>query len=358
LKILLLADGRSAHTIRYQKALIDQGQEVVLASLERGDTVDIRLKKKSVSNSLNYFFVNRQINDIAQKILPDIINPHFASGYGFSTAISKTWKRYPVLLHCLGSDILISPAKSIAHRRKVILALSRADRILVDSEYLKQKTAKLYNRIRIDTIPWGVEKEILEIYQFKKQINFKFNDPPKILVPRPHQRVYNNPFVIEALADLVNNKKVSLTFPGWGDWTEEFKKIINKHCPDGTINLYSFLERSEYLEMLADHDIYLSASKSDSSPASLIESMGAGLYPVAADIPGVKEWINERNSILFELGETASLRNSVEKLFYGNMNISSVLETNHKKVKSEAVFRENIMDTIKIMEELINASRK
>jgi len=128
----MLADGRSIHTIRYQQAMKERGVDLILASLERGDTVEILLKKKSVSNSLNYFFVNREIKDIARKLTPDIINPHFASGYGFSVAVSKVWKRLPVILHCLGSDILISPQKSIAHKRRVMYALQRAGNIGYD----------------------------------------------------------------------------------------------------------------------------------------------------------------------------------------------------------------------------------
>ena len=46
MKVLMLADGRSVHTVRYQQMMKKLGVELILASLERGDTVDILLKKK------------------------------------------------------------------------------------------------------------------------------------------------------------------------------------------------------------------------------------------------------------------------------------------------------------------------
>jgi len=54
MKVLMLADGRAVHTVRFQEKLNRFGIDVILASLERGPTVDIQLKKKSVSRSLSY----------------------------------------------------------------------------------------------------------------------------------------------------------------------------------------------------------------------------------------------------------------------------------------------------------------
>ncbi|MFH2037763.1 MAG: glycosyltransferase family 4 protein [Candidatus Zixiibacteriota bacterium] len=353
MRLLLLADGSSVHTQRYQAEMAGQGVEVILASLERGDTVDILLKKKSVSNSLNYFFVNRQIKDLVRKYSPDIINPHFASGYGFSTALSKVWKKYPVALHCLGSDILISPQKSIAHKRRIIYGLARSKMIFADSDYLADEINRLYKNSQISVIPWGVESEIADIYQSKIENRFKFSKPLRILVPRPHQKVYNNKFIIRALKDKINDKRIGLSFPDWGDFTDWFKKLANELCPDGLIDYYKFKPREEYITFLAGHDIYLSASISDSSPASLIEAMGAGLWPVAANIHGVREWLDNNNGNVFDLNEPESINRIFDKLLSSDFNPEKILTENHARVMETAIFSKNISETIEIMERLI-----
>lgn len=352
MKVLLLADGRSVHTTRYQKELREQGVDVVLASLERGDTVDVLLKKKSVSNSLNYFFVNREIRELVRKTDPDVVNPHFASGYGFSTAVSKVWRTKPILLHCLGSDILVSPKKTIAHKRKVIFALSRASHILVDSNYLAEAVRELYSSEAIDIIPWGVEPEVLDIFDRKNKSITSWNKPLRILVPRPHNRVYNNEFILESLKELINKRHIALAFPNWGDDLEKFKSEISHLCPDGIIEFYDFKPRAEYIAFMERFDVYLSASQSDSSPASLIEAMAAGLFPVAADIPGVREWLDGDNGILYPLDDDKFLREAVLKLVEHKTDVARVLDTNHNRVRKSAMFQENIKKTIEIMEHL------
>jgi len=357
-RVLLLADGRSVHTVRYQRELKRQGVEIILASLERGETVDVQLKKKSVSNSLNYFFVNREISELVRKTDPDLVNPHFASGYGFSTAVSRAGKNRPVILHCLGSDILVSPKKSVAHKRKVIFALSKASHILVDSNFLAGKVSELYKSANIDVIPWGVEQEILDLYDSKAKTETAIAEPLKVLVPRPHNPVYNNLFIIEALKELINEGRLSLFFPNWGDDRDKFKAEVSRLCPNGGVEYYDFKPRDEYISFLGQFDIYLSAAYSDSSPASLIEAMAAGLYPVAADIPGVREWLDGSNGVLYPPNDRGALADVFKKAMARPDDLAGILSANHERVKATAVISDNIKKTIEIMERLISGERR
>ena len=353
LKILLLAVGRSVHTIRYQAELKRQGVDVVLASLEPGDTVDVRLKKKSVSNSLNYFFSNREIKQLARKLMPDAVNAHFASGYGFASALSGVWKKTPVLLHCLGSDILISPAKSIAHKRKVKHALSKAHHVIVDSKYLSEKVREIHPVEHIDVIPWGVEDDFFEIYERRKSRVSTLHSPPAIIIPRPQNKIYNNQFIIESLQEMINRRDISLTFLESGDDLEKFKKFVAERCPDSPVNFYRFKPREEYVDFISGFDIYLSASLSDSSPASLIEAMAAGLLPVVGDISGVREWVDGDNGFLFNPRDGRALADAIVKALHGETDREKILASNHVRAKEKAVFKENIRHTVEIFQRVI-----
>jgi glycosyltransferase involved in cell wall biosynthesis len=356
-RILVLADGRAVHTVRYKEELIRNGVEVILASLERGETVDVRLGKKSISNSLNYVFANRQVKELVRKYEPHIVNPHFASAYGFTVALSKVWKKKPVVLHCLGSDILISAEKSPAHRRKVAYALSKAAHVFVDSQYLADKAGKLYPLKAYDVIPWGVEKEILDLYEKRKPADFKMKRPLKILVPRPHNDVYNNFFIIASLKDFINDKTISLTFPNWGDKSEDFRRAVKLQCRGGTVEYYDFMKRADYIDFIAQFDVYLTASLSDSSPASLIEAMGSGMFPVVADIPGVRGWVSDRNALLFSPEDGETLRKAMQQLLDFPPGTQEILASNHKKVRTEGFFEDIIKRTISILENLLVGDR-
>ncbi|MCX6825674.1 MAG: glycosyltransferase [candidate division Zixibacteria bacterium] len=353
MKVLLLADGRSVHTIRYQKELQNQGIRIFLASLEPGEMVDIALKNKTPFNSLNYFLAAYEIRKLIHKLNPDVVNAHFASGYGFSVARCGIWESKPVLLHCLGSDILISPGKSFLHKRRVIRALSRASHIVVDSGYLADQVRRLSPADKMSIIPWGVEDEILRIFESKGNLTLNNAKTLKVLVPRPHHRIYNNLFIVEALKDFIKSKNISLVFPDWGRELKGFRKGVAQIVPGDLINYYSYMPREKYLEFIADFDIHLSAAISDSSPASLIEAMGAGMFPVVADIYGVKEWVNDKNALLFNPFESASLHRAFEYLLTGRLPVKDILMANHQKIKEKAVFSENIRATISIMEKMI-----
>jgi glycosyltransferase involved in cell wall biosynthesis len=353
MKVLFLADGRSVHSVRYQKEMKKAGVEIILASLERGDTVDIGLPTPTGINSLDYILAGKKINRLIRELTPDIINPHFASGYGFATALSGVWKKKPVLLNCLGSDILLSPSKSMMHKKRVVYALSHARHIIVDSRYLGDKVREIYSTHNISIIPWGVEDSFLEVFDRKVQSGFKFNFPLKVLIPRPHNRIYNNRFIIESLRDFINEGKVTLTFPGWGEDYEAFRREAKELCARGMINYYEFMGRAEYADFISGFDIYLSAALSDSSPASLIEAMAAGLFPAVADIPGVRDWVNHDNCVFFNPYDIQSLKRAFEILPGGQLPLQDILKRNHDSVRAKGLFSQNIKETINIMEQLV-----
>ena len=288
-----------------------------------------------------------------RKINPEIVNPHFASTYGFSVALSKVWKRIPVALHCLGSDILISPGKSIAHRRKVMYALSKTALVFVDSTYVKSKVQELHRVENYEVIPWGVEPEMLEIIKNKRLIDFTEKRPISILCPRPFNKIYNNLFVLESLAGLIKEKQITITFSSRGDELDKFNNIVSRKFSGDAIEFYDFKPRNEYINFLAGFDIYLSASLSDSSPASLIEAMAAGLYPVVGDIPGVKDWVDRNNASLFNPKDNQSLYNAIYNLLNNSPDISAIIKLNYEKVMANGLFEKNIQQTIQAMEGLL-----
>ncbi|MEP0827825.1 MAG: glycosyltransferase [bacterium] len=354
MKVLMLADGRSVHSARYLAEMRNSGVEISLASLEPGESVDKSLKRKCGINFLDYLLCAGEISRLAKAFKPDIINPHFASGYGFSTAFAGLHREYPVLLHCLGSDILISPTKSALHRARVRYALKQSDHILVDSAFLGEQVRKLDYRGDFAIIPWGLEDEYFSLFENKIAGKPFDSAPLKIIVPRPHNKIYNNRFIIESLAGILKEGNLIITFPDWGDEVSIFRKEVERLGIGEAVRFYGRLSRKEFIPYYASFDIYLSASLSDSSPASLLEAMGIGLFPIAADIPGVREWVGETNGALFDPGDPASLQGAVEKLLNDSYPVEKILESNHRMAMSKARFSENIATTIKVMERIID----
>jgi len=353
LKILVLADSRAFHTERYVTELRRQGCHVLLASLERGEMHHYLLKSRGIFDKLHYIMAATEVRAIIGRFQPDIINPHYVSGYGFTAALAGARKYAPVLLHLWGSDILIVPGKSVFHRRKIVYGLNQADFVTADSDYLIQAAKKIGAFKESSIIPWGIEKRYL---QYHKK-DYTFSKPLKIIVPRRHEKIYNNQFIVRALASLINNGLVSVTFPDFGSLAGHF--LVNARALVGErLTVYEKMGREAFLENISRHDIYLSSAISDSSPASMIEAMGLGLIPVAADIPGIKEWLTPQTGFAYELYNAEQLKDIITRLLDSGDHFEKLRRDNLEKVKNEALFEDNVARTIEIMRRLVSDRRK
>ncbi len=346
-RVLVLADSRAFHTERYVAELLRQGCHVLLASLERGKMLHFRLRKRGPFGFLHYAMSATEIKALIREYKPDIVNPHFASGYGFAAALAVSGRQVPVLLHLWGSDILLVPKKSLLHKRKTAFALHSADHVLGDSEYLIQEASSLAHLKAKSVIPWGIEKQFV----LPEVPDRKLSVPLRIIVPRPHLGVYNNELILHELSPLIGDGRITISFPEWGANANGFVEKAGWLIDNG-IALYKRMPRVDFPAFVASHDVFLSAAKSDSSPASMLEAMGLGLIPVAADIPGVREWLTDDNGYLFDSSVSGALATVVQGMLEGRNDHTAMRKANIERIRAEALFEDNVARTLEIMRTL------
>jgi glycosyltransferase involved in cell wall biosynthesis len=348
-RVLVLADASSFHTERYVGELLRQDVEVLLVSLEEGRIPHHRLAQRTPFSPFWYAMAATEVRSIIRDFKPDVLNPHFASGYGFTVALANARKTTPVALHLWGSDILVVPAKSIFHARKTAHALRHADLVIGDSEYLIKEASELATLKEKLVVPWGIEREYLKLGANRKPMK----RPLKIIIPRHHEKIYNNLFLAQALAPLVNAGHIELTFPSFGSLSGDFRLKTELLLGDA-IHYYDPMNRPQFLEFMAGHDIYLSSAITDSSPVSLIEAMGLGLIPVVADIPGVKEWLDDQSGFPYPLYDGAALQKIIGDLLKASSNHDDLRKHNERRVEREALFENNVATMIEAMKRLRN----
>ncbi len=352
LKILLLANSDSFHTERFLAELRRQGCHVLVASLERGHLHHFHLKCRGPHRFFHYLMAAVEIRRLIDRFRPDIINPHHASGYGFSAALANISKRVPVVLNLKGGDILLAPHKSFLHKVKPVLALKAADYVIGDSQYLVSAAEELSPLSAKRVIPWGIEKRYLS---YHKQ-SYNFQNPLRIIVPRTQEKLYNNLFIVQSLASLLREDKIEITFTNFGSLAESFRRQTQA-VTDRGVSFYDKMPRAEFLPFMAEHDVYLSASTTDSSPASLIEAMALGLLPIAADIPGVREWLTPHSGYLFRQHDAEALKTVIMRLLEKQDPHERMRQRNLERVREKAVFEENIAEQLAIMKHLAGGKR-
>lgn len=347
LRVLLLIDVATFHAERFSQQLKKQGCRVLTASLENGQMRRVRLRRYAPVMSMNYLLAIPQVRNIIKRFRPDVINAHYASGYGFVTGRAVGEGGPPIVLNIWGSDILVAPKASPLHLRKTKEALERADCVLGDSRYLIDAASKIGKLKDSGVIPWGIERAYLSLHKS----SYTMSRPLKVITPRLHEEVYNNDFLLESLSPLARDNKIQLTFPDFGSLAARFKTKAAKLAGD-SVQFYSRLPRKEFLAFAAQHDIYLSASRSDSSPASLIEAMALGLIPVAADIEGVREWLGADTGFVFTQDDAESVRAVFTRLTAGDDPFAEMRRRNLERVELEAIFEDNMARQIQIMKDV------
>ncbi len=350
-RVLVLADSRSFHTERFVAELKRQGVEVRLASLEAGEIEHVRLSRRGPVSTVAYRAAVGRVRKLVAEFAPDCISAHYAAGYGYLAAHLKR-NRPPVLLHVWGSDVLVVPKKSFLHKRKVVSALKGADAIVADSAYLAEATEVLGAVQRPRVFAWGIEERHLGLHKS----SYEPGQPLRVIVPRLHEPVYNNFFIVKALAEFIRDKQIEVTFPAFGSRYEDFRRRARK-AVGGRVRYYEKLSRRDFLELMASHDVFLSAAKSDSSPVSLIESMALGLIPVVADIPGVREWLTEDSGIRFRQDDATELQAVFHELVTARDPHEAMRRRNLEKVKQEGIFEKNVAGQVEMMKELAERGR-
>lgn len=360
MKALVLADASAWHTGRYISELRRQCHTVWLVSMQHGMKVNYQLTPSRYGEALSYFSHVSTLKALLDELKPDVVNSHFASAYGVMAARCR--RRYGDCgalwaLTVWGSDILVSPGKSYLHKRRVRYALDSADVILADSTYLAQETAGLTDK-PVEVVLWGIERRhCADDGMLKSRAQAMrsrgANGRLKLFMPRPHRALYDNDTLLSAIAPLLQSGRSTVTINSTGELYQSFMRHAVALGVSDCVMAYQPCPRDEYLTLLQEHDIYLSASRSDSSPVSQIESQAVGVFPVCAEHPGLHDLLSAsaRQYSVFDREYTAGALGVIERLCGLNEErLFTLLRSNRDIVREKAIYENNITETVNILE--------
>ncbi len=364
MKLLVLADAAAWHTERYVGELRNQGHTVYLVSLQTSALVDCQLPPSKYGEAVSYISHIKIIKKLIDEFKPDIINSHFASAYGVMAARCRrrfgdcgaTWA-----LTLWGSDILVSPNKSYLHRRRVQYALESADVLFADSTFLRKKTEAL-TETPVKTILWGVEQKYIatdntlndkaERIAPATVLSARNSAPLKLLAPRPHRQLYNNEDLLVSVAQMLKSKQATLTINSTGELFDKFLERAKSLGVGDAITVYQPCDRGEYVALLKQHDFFLSAAVSDSSPVSLIEAMAVGVFPVCASHAGLSDLLyGERISQrVYESSTGARPQEIINSVIALKSSERLTLLKSHRSIVSQiGIYENNISATIEVL---------
>lgn len=307
MRIATLGNAAVGHTRRWVEQLRARGHEVGLWSLEPGPPglAARPLPRAGLPDGLRYPLAAPALRQALDAFAPDLVDAQYVPNYGLLGALCG---RHPLSVTAWGSDLLIAGGRDPLRRARTRFVLARADLVLTDAENLARAARALGAAPdRVHAISWGVD-----LARFGSALA---REPGLLLSARMHEPVYDLDTLIRGVAPfLAHHPEARLVVAGDGSLRRAHEALAAEWLPPGRWQFVGMLRPEELAEWLARADLYLSASRSDSTSVSLLEAMAAGALPVVSDIEGNREWVAEgEGARLFPAGDPAGLAAALER---------------------------------------------
>lgn len=292
MKICFLAPANNYHTQKWVKYFVNQGNEVSVLSLTKGEIDGARVYWMNLNieggasdfAKLKYFLQVHYIKKIVNKIKPDIINAHYASSYGTLAALAGLKNH---IVSVWGSDVYDFPRKSIFHKKLLEFSLNSARCIFSTSKAMAKETQK-YTKKNIFITPFGVDMDLFSPEKRERTNDGKFIiGTVKKLEPK-----YGIDYFLKAVR-IVKEKRpdipLEVRIAGKGDYELQYHQLAKELGIDDIVKWLGFISQEKAAKEWANMDCGIIYSESESFGVSAVEAQASGIPVIISDIPGLEE---------------------------------------------------------------------
>jgi len=303
-RIATLSNAAVIHTRRWVEFFRARGHDVRVWSLEPGpsDLGAHPLPALPLPGVLRYPLAAPALRRALAAFHPDIVDAHFVPNYGLLGALSSV---RPLCVTAWGSDLLVKGGADPLQTARARFVLSRADAVVADGDNLAEAARRLGARDgRVHAIPWGVDLA---------RFHPRSRERGLILSTRMHEPVYDLPTVLRAFRRVAErNDSARLVVAGNGSLTHELERMAERELPAHRVEFVGRLTPDAMADWLGRAEVAVSASHSDSTSMSLLESMAAGAVPVVTDHEGNRAWVRDgEGARLFVAGDSDGLARGI-----------------------------------------------
>jgi glycosyltransferase involved in cell wall biosynthesis len=355
-RILYIADIRSATTHGWTSWFVDQGHEVHVISLAPGEPVKgttthmVPLMFSSVARSsrpgpgapavsrwirrllerssleklpahvwwgtvapADTFRLARRITRIAAEVRPDIVH---ALRIPVEGELATSIRDRPVILSVWGDDFTLWAARFRLHRILTCRALRRADALFADCErdIALARQLGLPSAAPAAVVPGGggIQSELFHPGPSDPSFRHRLGIPidvPFVVNPRG----YHGLRVFLGAAERVLEIRPDLAFVVLGvSSSGSHRKWVTRAGTLSRVMMPGRLSHADMAELFRQSAVHVSAGLHDGTPNTLLEGMACGSFPVYTDLPSIREWLEPgRNGLLYRAGDSEALANAM-----------------------------------------------
>lgn len=303
-RIALLAAANSIHTVRWANGLAELGVDVHLLSLHRPSSEllpTVKVHRLPVAAPLGYVVAASAVRRILDDIQPELLNAHYASGYGLLARLAKF---QPLLLSAWGTDIYKFPHKSALHRRLLTDNLRFATLVASTSHAMARRIAAI-EPLPVTITPFGIDHT--QFCPRHRDDGQAHDDGQAIVVGtiKGLEPQYGIDTLLRAFQIVVSQldrshpeiaRRLELRIYGKGSQKKKLKKLACDLQLDERVVFAGFIPHAKVPEALANLDIYVALSRQDSFGVAILEASSCGVPVVVSDADGPAEVVADNES--------------------------------------------------------------
>ncbi|HYG51161.1 MAG TPA: glycosyltransferase [Flavobacteriales bacterium] len=355
IRICLLADSSSIHTVRWCRHFTSVGYHIEVISFKNVSIEGIKVHYLDVGpidvagGNWRVLMHIGKAKKLVKQINPDVLHAHYATSYGIVGALVKF---KPYIVTALGSDVLISARRSKIYRALVKFVFRRASHVTAMAPHMQKVMEEMgVPASKISVVMFGIDPAV-----FNRNGRNVSKDKFIITSTRNFEPVYNHQLLFDALVlvkDKIKNLHVNMI--GQGTQREFFQNFVRGNDLGDKIHFLGKVTQQEIAVTLRQTHLFITVALSDGNCISLNEAMACGTFSIAGDIEATRQWITEgENGFLVPLDKPAYLAEKIMHV-YGNYDalIGKATAVNDTLIAQKAVWSVNMQQMDNIYKNLV-----
>lgn len=369
MKILLLSNPASSHTIKWARSLAASGHDILLFGLEAYDLknyssfpkinlISVGLdannysKEGSIKKLLLYLRALPLLRQKIKEFCPDIVHAHYATGYGLLGSLCGF---HFFILSVWGSDVFTFPKISFFHRWLLRFNLSKAVKVLSTSHVMALETNKYTSKL-IEVTPFGID---LSVFRPEIVVSPFGSEDIVIGTVKSLEEKYGVEYLIRAFHQVRSRRPdlpLKLLLVGGGSLEKSLKTLTRDlELDDCTIftGYVPFSNISMYHNMLS---VYVSVSvcNSESFGVAVLESSACEKPVIVSNMGGLPEVVeNNISGIVVPARDTEATANAIERLVLDAELRSLMGRAGRERVQRLYDWNANVIQMIEIYDALV-----
>lgn len=295
LTVLLVGPASSIHLSRWANGLAAHGQQVHVASVhspaDQHYDPRVSLHRLTPQGGIGYVAAAPALRALVRRLSPDLVNTHYATGYGTLAHLGLLGSSVPTLLSVWGSDVYDTPYESRAKGAMVRINLRAADLLGSTSHCMAAQVDRLTPGRQIEITPFGVDTEL---FSPTPEPSDHTGQPLVIGTVKSLYDKYGVDLLIRAFAGLVRQRperELRLLVVGKGPQRPELDALVSELGLDQLVTITDAVPHDQVPSLLHQMDIYAALSRLDSESfgVAIVEASACGLPVVVSDAQGPAE---------------------------------------------------------------------